>query len=86
MTPDDFVLWLQGVSDVLGDEPPSPERWARIREQLRNVRPALPAPAWPPSYPVPDLPRPFYTPPGSPLPSEWWTPIVACSNKANGSC
>jgi hypothetical protein len=55
VTPTDFVTWLQGVADVLGDEPPTKERWERIVKQLSEVR-VTPAPApltWPTLNPPP---------------------------------
>lgn len=39
MTPADFALWLKGIVDVLGDEPPSAERWKRIAEQVQRISP-----------------------------------------------
>lgn len=34
MTPIEFALWLNGAVGVMGDEPPTPEQWARIQEKL----------------------------------------------------
>lgn len=33
MHPDDYVLWLKGMFDTIGDRTPTPEEWARFREQ-----------------------------------------------------
>lgn len=30
----EFVLWLNGISELLGDQPPSAEQWATIRAGL----------------------------------------------------
>lgn len=35
MNANELLMWLRGIADTLGDEPPSFERWDRIREQLR---------------------------------------------------
>lgn len=37
MRPLEFVLWLNGATGMLGDEPPSPEQWQTIRECLANT-------------------------------------------------
>lgn len=34
MKPVEFVLWLNGAAELVGDQPPSPEQWATIREKL----------------------------------------------------
>ena len=33
MHPDDYVLWLKGMFDTLGDRMPTREEWDRLREQ-----------------------------------------------------
>ena len=33
MAPDDYVLWLKGMFDMIGDRTPTPEEWARFRDQ-----------------------------------------------------
>ena len=33
MHPDDYVLWLKGMFDTLGDRMPTREEWNRLREQ-----------------------------------------------------
>lgn len=34
MTPIGFVLWLNGAAELVGDQPPTPEQWATMREKL----------------------------------------------------
>lgn len=34
MKPVEFVLWLNGAAELVGDQPPSPEQWATMREKL----------------------------------------------------
>lgn len=34
MTPVEFVLWLNGAAELVGDQPPTPEQWATMREKL----------------------------------------------------
>jgi hypothetical protein len=33
MHPDDYVLWLKGMFDTIGDRAPTPEEWERFRAQ-----------------------------------------------------
>lgn len=37
MKPVEFVLWLNGAAELVGDQPPTPEQWATIREKLGEV-------------------------------------------------
>lgn len=30
----EFILWLNGAAEILGDQPPTPEQWAAMREKL----------------------------------------------------
>lgn len=34
MKPIEFVLWLKGAAELVGDRPPTPEQWATMREKL----------------------------------------------------
>ena len=34
MKPVEFVLWLNGAAELVGDQPPTPEQWAIMREKL----------------------------------------------------
>ena len=34
MKPVEFVLWLNGAAELIGDQPPTPEQWATMREKL----------------------------------------------------
>lgn len=34
MTPVEFVLWLNGAAELVGDQPPTPEQWVTMREKL----------------------------------------------------
>lgn len=34
MSPVEFVLWLNGAAELVGDQPPTPEQWATMREKL----------------------------------------------------
>lgn len=34
MKPVEFILWMNGATGVMGDEPPTPEQWAAIKEKL----------------------------------------------------
>lgn len=34
MKPIEFVLWLNGAAELVGDHPPTPEQWATMREKL----------------------------------------------------
>lgn len=34
MEPVEFVLWLNGAAELVGDQPPTPEQWATMREKL----------------------------------------------------
>ena len=34
MKPVEFVLWLNGAAELVGDQPPTPEQWATMREKL----------------------------------------------------
>lgn len=34
MSPVEFVLWLNGAAELVGDQPPSPEQWATMRGKL----------------------------------------------------
>lgn len=40
MKPVEFVLWLNGAAELVGDQPPTPEQWATMRR-----RPSVPASA-----------------------------------------
>jgi hypothetical protein len=33
VNPSDYVLWLQGMFDTIGDRTPTPEEWAKLRER-----------------------------------------------------
>lgn len=33
----EFVLWLAGAVDLVGDEPPTPAQWAQIRAKATEV-------------------------------------------------
>jgi hypothetical protein len=33
MHPDDYILWLKGMFDTIGDRTPTPEEWERFRAQ-----------------------------------------------------
>lgn len=33
MAPDDYILWLKGMFDTIGDRTPTLEEWHRFREQ-----------------------------------------------------
>ena len=37
MGPVEFVLWLNGAAELVGDQPPTPEQWATMREKLGEV-------------------------------------------------
>lgn len=37
MTPLDFVLWLNGVLDATGDDPPTAAQMAKIKEKLAET-------------------------------------------------
>ena len=37
MTPTEFVLWLNGASEIIGDTPPTPEQWAALKTRLSEV-------------------------------------------------
>lgn len=37
MKPVEFVLWLNGAAELVGDQPPTPEQWATMREKLGEV-------------------------------------------------
>lgn len=34
MKPVEFVLWLNGAAELVGDQPPTPEQWATMRGKL----------------------------------------------------
>lgn len=34
MKPVEFVLWLNGAAELVGDQSPTPEQWATMREKL----------------------------------------------------
>lgn len=34
MKPVEFVLWLNGAAELVGEQPPTPEQWAIMREKL----------------------------------------------------
>lgn len=34
MKPVEFVLWLNGAAEIVGDQPPTPEQWTTMREKL----------------------------------------------------
>lgn len=34
MKPVEFILWMNGATGVMGDELPTPEQWAAIKEKL----------------------------------------------------
>ena len=34
MKPIEFVLWLSGAAELVGDQPPTPEQWATMRDKL----------------------------------------------------
>lgn len=34
MKPVEFVLWLNGAAELVGDQPPTPEQWATMRDKL----------------------------------------------------
>lgn len=33
----EFILWLNGATEILGDQPPTPEQWAAMREKLGSA-------------------------------------------------
>jgi hypothetical protein len=37
MTPEAFLVWLQGVIDILGDQPPTETQWLKLRETAETV-------------------------------------------------
>lgn len=37
MKPVEFVLWLNGAAELVGDQPPTPEQWVTMREKLGEV-------------------------------------------------
>lgn len=37
MNPHDFIVWLSGVADSIGDAPPSQEQWDLIRDRTGEV-------------------------------------------------
>lgn len=37
MSPIEFVWWMRGLGDTLGDTPPDDEDWALIRAKLESV-------------------------------------------------
>lgn len=37
MNPIDFALWLNGATQVLGGDMPTPEQWERMKERLANT-------------------------------------------------
>jgi hypothetical protein len=37
MTSVEFVLWLAGAVDLVGEDPPSPAQWAQIREKAGSA-------------------------------------------------
>ena len=37
MSPDEFMIWLKGVADILAGGTPTPEQWAKIRETAEAV-------------------------------------------------
>lgn len=39
----EFVLWLAGAVDLVGEEPPTPAQWAQIREKATEVVGAIAA-------------------------------------------
>lgn len=41
MKPVEFVLWLNGAAELVGDQPPTPEQWATMREKLGEAVGAL---------------------------------------------
>ncbi len=34
MKPIEFILWMNGAAGVVGENPPTPEQWANMREKL----------------------------------------------------
>lgn len=34
MAPREFVLWLNGAAEIIGDGPPTAEQWALLRSRL----------------------------------------------------
>jgi hypothetical protein len=38
MTPSEFKAWFDGFAEAIGDTP-TPEQWARIREQVKAIAP-----------------------------------------------
>lgn len=34
MNPVEFVLWMNGAAELVGDQPPTPEQWATMRGKL----------------------------------------------------
>lgn len=37
MKPVEFVLWLNGAAELVGDQPPTPEQWATMRGKLSEA-------------------------------------------------
>ena len=95
MTSQEFALWMRGVCDALGDEPPTPERWKRICEQVARTETKLPqlsSPSildrFPPSHPRGQFERTKWYPNGPVLPFQTpqtgdapWVPpfVVTCA-------
>lgn len=53
-----FAYWLQGFSELTGDNPPTPEQWQSIKEHLQTVFVKVTPPLTPqPRYFEPLLPR-----------------------------
>jgi hypothetical protein len=65
MTPEQFCYWLQGFSELSGDNPPTPEQWKSIREHIATVFKKVTPPVMP-TMPVNDPRR------VQPIPSNPW--------------
>lgn len=66
--PDEFVEWLKGFSDAIGNNAPTDEQWKRIRDRLMVTKkqPSL-------TYPQPYIPI-------DPFPNQPWTPMPTWPN------
>lgn len=52
MTAEQFAYWLQGYAELTGDQPPSAEQWASIREHLQLVFKKVTPPVLPATKPL----------------------------------
>lgn len=58
ISPDEFVEWLKGFGDAIGESVPTDKQWKRIRDKLGGIQ-KFPTISLPPYQPITIDPQPW---------------------------